>query len=168
MVMREESLQVHNEVLRVHNETLRDQNSILAERNIELQRLLGIDDIDPGYGLELTLTKRKLLSLLLRREVVTYGMVEAALPYAADARSEHLYYVHMTQLRKKLPPGVEIKSLYGVGYYIPEEQKHLISGGAGEKRGAQTPGRADGLSGHSAETGRLRVRDTESGEPAHQ
>jgi hypothetical protein len=147
---------------------LQAENEILCERNIELQRLLGLEALAPGYGLTLSRVKRRFLSLLLRREVVLYEMFEAALPYSPDARSEHLLYVHVAQLRKQLPAGVEIKSVYGIGYYIPEEQKHLISGLAGEKRGAQDTGRVDRLSGHRAEARSDRDRDPKPEQPAHQ
>jgi hypothetical protein len=141
---------------------------MLRETNTQLREILDLEREDPDYGLKLPRVKRKLLSLLMRRGIARIEVMEAALPYAGDARGANLISVHLAQLRPLLPAGVEIKNVYGVGYYILEEHKKLLRERASAERGTQDPSRADGLSGHSAETGRVRVRDTESGEPAHQ
>ena len=106
-------------------ESLKIQNEILQERNIELKRLLGLNADITYYGMTLAPIKRRLLSLLMRGKVVPTEIAEAALPEADDARIEHLLYVHMAQLRKKLGDTAAsprwLLTIHGVGYKLADQ-----------------------------------------------
>lgn len=68
-----------------------------------------------GRRLKLRPAQSKILALLLIQEEATYGELRAALGRAGRTNA---LAAHMSYMRAKLPPGVQILNIRGVGYRV--------------------------------------------------
>lgn len=95
-----------------------------VERAVQLTALLGLRGIRfPHLGVPPGI-QEKLLELLIAKELVPN---EIALTLLGDDTSPKTIDVHYSKLRKILAQyGVELKSRFETGRYIPREQKALL------------------------------------------
>lgn len=104
------------------------ENAELEERVRQLQQLLLPDDWAPPLEWGLTVKEAAIVGLLLRRKVCTKQYLMDAmysLRATDEAPEQKIIDVFVCKVRKKLGAfGVEIKTLWGKGYYIEDEVRH--------------------------------------------
>lgn len=104
---------------------LRDRIEVLEEENRQLKQVLR-----PGHRFwarwRLTDAYAGMMALLCEREYATYDQ----LAVAGNVASQGAVKVHICYIRKRLRPhGIEIKTLWGVGYYLDAENKAKVKAG---------------------------------------
>lgn len=96
----------------------------LEDRIAELESALGLDyKSRPEWGL--TRSEACVVGMLTKTSIASHARLETAL-YADrnDTPTGNNVDVFITRARRKLAPfGIEIRNTWGVGYWIPAEQK---------------------------------------------
>lgn len=76
----------------------------------------------------LTLSENNVLHLLLTIEIVAKERLFRAINHSHGSDDLRMVNVIVSKLRKKIRPlGLEIRCTYGVGYWIPREQKTALT-----------------------------------------
>lgn len=107
---------------------LRAENDELRERIRQLEESL-IDKAEIPHCFGLTVSQARLLAFLLKRESAYLESIRVALFGASvgEPQSANLVSVMICKIRQKLRPfGVEIKTIWGRGYFLPAESKAKI------------------------------------------
>lgn len=105
-----------------------DRIEQLEDRVAVLEGALGFSyNAPPEWGL--TPTEERILGILLKCPVAPYERIFAALWGAEnDPPDEHLLAVHACRLKRKMrDQGIEVRSMYRFGYWIPAEQKARLA-----------------------------------------
>lgn len=113
-----EALSRLNEKLREENETLKEQVAYLEAA------LMGKDELPLEW--HLTPTQERIMRVCLTREVATKEAIATALYWDKPEPAEAInnINVHMVRIRRKLKPfGIEIKTRWGKGFYVPAETR---------------------------------------------
>lgn len=95
----------------------------LRDRIEELERLMGMRMVPPRlWGL--TRQEADVLGILLRRQVMAHAQLFEAIWGGDSECNIKIVEVVVCKLRAKLRPhGIEIRTEYGVGYFIPPDSK---------------------------------------------
>jgi two-component system cell cycle response regulator CtrA len=98
----------------------------LRDRLDELERLLGMHDVPPRqWGL--TVREAQMLGILLRRQVVSHAQLFEAIWGGDSERNSKVVEVYVCKMRQKLrPQGIEIRTEYGSGYFLPPASKQRV------------------------------------------
>lgn len=113
-----EGLSRANLKLREENETLKEQVAYLEAA------LMGQDQLPTEWGL--TPTQERIVRVCLTWEVATKEAIATALYWDKPEPAEAInnINVHMVRIRRKLEPfGIEIKTRWGKGFYVPAETR---------------------------------------------
>lgn len=109
-------------------EALEARNERLLEQIARLEAALGLDLVAPlGWGL--TVQEGRLLGALVSRDVVTKDAGMAALyrDFGKDEPDPKILDVFICKMRPKLRrAGVEIETVWGVGYRIAAEGRQVV------------------------------------------
>ena len=116
----------------LHRE-IADLRGRLADANVTIARLRGegTDEIGEFYRVAgLTQREAEIVSLIVKHRRVTYDRLMTLLEARVDTTTDlNSVQVHMTNLRKKLKPhGVEIRTMWRVGYEITQENVFRLRG----------------------------------------
>lgn len=116
----------------------------LRDRVAELEELLGLNANLPAVlfirGPRVGGAARELLGLLLKASLLRRSAAYAALYGTrpeADQPEEKILDVHISALRKALPPGVQIITIWSTGWLMTEESKAVMREKLAEMRGAR-------------------------------
>jgi two-component system cell cycle response regulator CtrA len=107
-------------------ERLEAENDTLRERVRQLHGLLTSSDIDLPREWRLTAQEAKLFGVLLARKLATREAIMAGVygDRLDDEPSIAMVQVLACKLRRKLQPfGIEIATVWGVGYQLQAEQR---------------------------------------------
>lgn len=108
---------------------LEAENELLREKVIALEEILGLR-IETPLVLGLTSHEAKMFGILLKRELVTKEAAMAAL-YGDRPNGEveiKIVDVFVCKARKKLKPfGIEIETVWGRGYRMPQTSKAIAA-----------------------------------------
>lgn len=105
------------------NNKLREENETLKEQIAYLQAaLMGPEELPIEW--KLTKTEQRIVRVCLARELATKEAIATALYWDKDEPADGMsnINVHMSKIRRKLKPfGIEIKTSWGKGFYVPSE-----------------------------------------------
>lgn len=114
--------------LQRENEALRVEVDTLAERIIQLQELLAPPAVIVPVEWKLTPTEQRMFCALACRDTLSREQALAVM-YGASNRElpdRKLVDVLVAHIRRKLAPfGVEIETLWGLGYALKNRKAHL-------------------------------------------
>jgi len=108
------------ERLEIENEELREKVAYLSAALAPPMTL--------PIGLHLSPALEKVLRTIAGRDYATADMIHAALDWdKPEPNGGRVAQVHVSRLRKRLKPfGIDIKSRYGLGYFIEPEAKNAL------------------------------------------
>lgn len=108
-----------------------DENERLRERVRQLEELLGAR-WRPPLEWRLTAQEARFMGVLVHRDQPTKNAFMAALyrDTGADEAEEKIVDVLACKIRKKVAPfGVEIQTIWGHGYALPDHQREALKAG---------------------------------------
>jgi len=108
---------------------LRDEIAEKDERIRQLMDELGAVQPVPAALMPLTYTEAALFGLLVRRDLVTRGMVMTVLyGERSEPPDSNIVSVYIVKLRRKLRPhGIEIATSWAQGWSLTPESKAIIA-----------------------------------------
>ena len=109
-------------------ETVEVENEMLREQIAKLELLLGMQAAAP-IEFRLTGKEEGVFGVLMAREIATKEMVMFALysSLGKDEAEPKIVDVFICKIRRKLKPfGIDIKTVWGKGYYLTPEAKRSV------------------------------------------
>lgn len=120
------------------NRKLREENEALREQIAYLQAaLMGPEELPLEWGL--TKTEQRIVRVCLTRDIATKEAIATALYWDKDEPEDAIsnIRVHLSKIRRKLKPfGIEIKTSWGNGFYVPSGIRERFQSRRNERKAA--------------------------------